>query len=330
MSVVYPWQGKSWIEFNRIFKQGRLPHAIILSGKEGMGLGHFAHVIANDILCQNNQHACGECKNCHLFAAGNHQDLFSVTNEDNAKQIKVDQIRELIDFIQLKSFAGNAKIVVIDPADTMNRNASNTLLTTLEEPPDNSLLLLISHRPAVLPVTIRSRCQIFNLDSDVDENTLDWISTQIDDAECDPEALLELANGAPLLAVTMQNNHVAADRRTIINEFLTLLENKSDPLEVASHWNALGSREVLEWLLKINQEMARYKISGNALNKGLLEFKERLQHHIKRLNLVQLSDSYDLVLKQYRMSLSPINLNTLGLLEELTLYWRSRLTEQRG
>jgi DNA polymerase-3 subunit delta' len=75
--------------------------------------------------------------------------------EAEGKQIKVGQIRDLIEFITLKSHSGGYKIALIKPAEVMNRNAANTLLKTLEEPPPQSLLLLLSHRPALLPITIR-------------------------------------------------------------------------------------------------------------------------------------------------------------------------------
>ena len=327
MSVVYPWQQRAWEYIDRIKQQQRLPHAMILSGKEGTGLRHFADVLANHLLCQSGQDICGTCRDCHLFASGNHPDLFSVQAEDNARQIKVDQIRELIDFISLKSFAGGVKMAIIDPADIINTNAANTLLKTLEEPPENSLLLLISHRPSVLPVTLRSRCQLLTVQAHINEQTVRWVHDQFEGGGGKPDILLELAEGAPLLAVSMHNGSILADREKILNQLFALLENKADPIKVADEWNIVGCREAIEWILKINHAMIVYKLCASIRNSALRTVKMRLHYHAKRLHLLQLSNSYNFILGRYRLALSSVNLGTLGLLEEITIYWQSKLAE---
>ncbi len=328
MAIVYPWQEKSWQDLTRIRQQGRLPHAIILAGRHGSGIGHFARVLANAVLCQTDQDACGGCRDCHLFAVGNHPDLLLINNQDHGGQIKVDQIRKLIDFISLKGFAGNAKIALIDATDGINPSAANTLLKTLEEPPENSLLFLLSHRPATLPITIRSRCQIVTVQVDINNATLQWIGNQIGDADKQPGVLLELAEGAPLLAVSMQNSGMLEAREKVINQLLALLEHKVDPIEAADYWNSIGCREIIAWVLRVNQAMIRYKLCGSIENSMLRAVKTRLHHHVKRLNLLQLAHSYAFILGQYRLALSPVSFNSLGLLEELTIYWQSRLAEK--
>jgi DNA polymerase-3 subunit delta' len=105
--------------------------------------------------------ACGACRTCQQIDAHTHPDFFVVEPdpEQATPQIKIEQVRELEQQVVYRPLIGLRKICLINDADRMTIGAANALLKTLEEPPDHSLFLLISSRPAALPVTIRSRCQ---------------------------------------------------------------------------------------------------------------------------------------------------------------------------
>ena len=113
--------------------------------------------------------------------------------EETGKQIKVDLIRDLIGFIQLSSQYNRYKICIIEPAEAMNRSSSNSLLKTLEEPPGQSLIILLSYQPSRIPVTIRSRCQHINFSADSSKNTLEWIENNINESKYSAADLLEVA-----------------------------------------------------------------------------------------------------------------------------------------
>ena len=104
--------------------------------------------------------ACDQCESCLKINAGSHPDLLLVAPED--RQIKIDEIRLIDDALSFRPFEGRTKIVIVDDADTMNIAAANAFLKTLEEPPGDSVLILISSRPDRLPATIRSRCSRVN------------------------------------------------------------------------------------------------------------------------------------------------------------------------
>jgi DNA polymerase-3 subunit delta' len=236
MLAVYPWQVEQWQHLRSVSKNGRLPHALLLAGPEGIGLGHFARCVSASLLCASNNeegYPCGSCKGCHLRQAGNHPDLFLMEPEAKGKQIKVDQVRDLIVFITLKSHSGGYKIALIAPAGAMNRNAANTLLKTLEEPPPQSLLLLLSHRPALLPITIRSRCQLLVFKGSMSKETTSWLIEQSDVPVNNPALLLSLAGGAPLRALALIEDGRLEFRGTVLDDLEALQRNKADPVRVA-------------------------------------------------------------------------------------------------
>ena len=145
MLDIYPWQYEQMQSLWSMCKQKRLPHALLFSGPEGIGLKQFTLSFAMKILCQSKDNqskvACGKCKSCELFEARSHPELKVILPKEKGKLIRVDQVRELIDYVSFKSFSGSIKIGIINPADAMNRNTANALLKTLEEPPAQSMLI---------------------------------------------------------------------------------------------------------------------------------------------------------------------------------------------
>ena len=144
----------------------RLAHAYLFHGEEAIGKRTTAICFAQALLCeqapsQGPVDGCGACRSCRQIDARTHPDYFVIEpdRELAAPQIKIEQIRELEQQIMYRPLVGERKICMIDEADRMTIGAANALLKTLEEPPDHSLFLLISNRPAALPATIRSRCQ---------------------------------------------------------------------------------------------------------------------------------------------------------------------------
>ncbi len=108
----------------------------------------------------SNHDCCDECTSCKKIDAGTHPDFLLISPESD--QIRIEEIRAIDDVLSLKAFEGRYKIVIVDDADAMNQYAANAFLKTLEEPPGNSLIILISANPDRLPDTIRSRCSRIN------------------------------------------------------------------------------------------------------------------------------------------------------------------------
>jgi DNA polymerase III subunit delta' len=157
-------------ELRRLFEIGRLPHALLLSGQRGIGKATLAFRLARFVLAPGAAAAGGlaiapESGAFRRVAAGGHADLLTVERAYDPRrrrlrgEIVVDDTREIAAFLRLTPAEGGWRVVVVDGADEMNRNAANALLKILEEPPSRCLLVLVAHSPGRLLPTIRSRCR---------------------------------------------------------------------------------------------------------------------------------------------------------------------------
>ena len=152
----------------RLFDAGRLPHALILCGPRGIGKATLAFRLARFVLAGGGDSGLAIAPQCGVFrrvASGGHADLLTVERGYDPRrrrlrgEIVVDDTREVAAFLRLTPAEGGWRVVVIDGADEMNRNAANALLKILEEPPPRTLLLLVAHSLGRLLPTIRSRCR---------------------------------------------------------------------------------------------------------------------------------------------------------------------------
>ncbi len=144
-----------------VLRQEKLAHAYLFFGDDGIGKLLTAKMLAQAVNCdkllKNSSDACGQCWACNQVESAVHPDVFYIAPD--GEQIKIAQIREMQDYLVYRPLIGRYKIYIVDNADRMNLSAANSLLKTLEEPPDRSLIILISSRPRHLLPTIRSRCQ---------------------------------------------------------------------------------------------------------------------------------------------------------------------------
>jgi DNA polymerase III subunit delta' len=138
---------------------GRLHHAYLFVGMEGVGKKVIALGLAKAIHCSATAgDFCGECTDCARIQDGNHPDVRIIEPLTGKKEIGIQQIRDLEKKLNFRSFSGKKKIAILDPATLMNLSAQNALLKTLEEPPENSLIILITATDGGLLPTLRSRC----------------------------------------------------------------------------------------------------------------------------------------------------------------------------
>jgi DNA polymerase-3 subunit delta' len=239
------WHETVW---RRLWKPAEgLPHALLLTGPEGTGKGAFATALVARLLCEAPQGnvACNTCPSCRWFRADNHPDFRHVVPEADAdgddtatdtdkkkgsRQILIDQIRALEDFVYVGGHRNGARVVVIEPAEAMNVAAANSLLKILEEPPSSVYFILVSSRWRRLLPTILSRCRVLKLPRPSNVQAKEWLRQQ---GQNTASELLPLLGDAPLLALEESER----GRGDILLQVLkTLAEPGRDPLALAARW----------------------------------------------------------------------------------------------
>lgn len=227
MQIAAPWHREMLQSLLAQHKEGRLPHALLLCGAKGTGKLRLARALLEAILCQTPIAglACGNCHACHLSAAGSHPDLVLLQPEEEGKAIKIDPVRELVQFSGRTPQYGGYRLALIAPTEAMNRNAQNALLKTLEEPGSDTLILLLSDQPGRLLATVRSRCQLRMLDKPDHTLALNWLADQVGQPER-AAALLSLANGAPLKALALDGSDWFAERENLLKQCLSMLAGR--------------------------------------------------------------------------------------------------------
>ncbi len=281
----YPWLDKQWQQLQSQKTGGKLPHAMLFAGPIGLGKYEFAVDFAKSILCENPQDngaACGRCRSCIKFEAHTHPDFYLVTPEETGKQIKIDQIRELITQFSLASHQGGYRVTIISPAENMTLAASNSLLKTLEEPPANTLLMLVTARLMDLPATILSRCQRLKFAVPDKTQARNWLKTTQNLSDPDVASALAVANNSPLKAISYLENEQPGLRHELFSSFCDILKGKS-ALQVVKPWLKSDLPEPINWVYSWVCDLIRIK---SGFESGLVNEDLSTDLH----NLVQLVD----------------------------------------
>ena len=323
--MIYPWQTKQWQQLQSQKQAQRLPHALLLVGADGLGKLDFANELASSLLCTSNStsEACGECNACKLIAAGTHPDLLYVAPEAAGKIIKVDEIRDLCKEFSLTSQFGGYKVAVIADADSMNINASNSLLKTLEEPTASSVLILVSSKPHRLPITIRSRCQSIDFQVPDAAQAESWLSDQIEGPNQDAcRLLLNLAHGSPLLAVKLADEELREQRKGLMAALMGAA-NKQSITELALGLSKLPSNQLLGWLYDWISDLLKLQQCGNTASLVHLDFQKELGVLAQRSSSQGLYGLMDQVVELRKFQSIP--LNTQMLWEDLLISWERQL-----
>jgi DNA polymerase-3 subunit delta' len=254
--MIYPWQEKAWGELGRY--RGRLPHALLLRGREGLGAEALAQTFAQALLCEapaERGFPCGRCPACRWFALGNHPDFrllqpdsfaaepaegeeAPAKKEKKSEQIRIDQVRALQDFLGIGTHRAGLRVIVVHPAEAMNENTQNALLKSLEEPPPATVFLLVTANAERLLPTVRSRCLALDLPVADPGVALAWLKEQ---GVADPAGLLAAAGGAPLAALDLA---ACAEAR---EAFLAGLRD-AGPLALAEQSQRTTPVQLVAWL----------------------------------------------------------------------------------
>lgn len=319
-----PWLQPHWRRLWDSHRAGRLGHALLLTGPSGIGKRHFADLFAAALMCDKpgpEGHPCGVCADCVLFAAGNHPDLTRLEPDPESKsgEIKVDAVRELCGRQSLTASRGPRAVLRIAPADAMNAFAANSLLKTLEEPSDSTLLMLISENPSRLPATVLSRCQRLSMLPPDPDSAGVWLSARLGGGKFDLGLLLRLAHEAPLRALVLADAQGLKLRDDGFRRFQAIAEGREDPLDTAGAWQQLEPTLVLEWLAGWVSDLLRIGRDRNAVYLNNPDRQAELSALAPRLAPAATHRYLQQILKARALATSPIN--KLLLFESLLVRW---------
>ena len=319
MNPSSPWLDACWRQLCAYIDQNRIPQALLITGNKGLGKRGLAERFAGTLLCSNPSTvgvSCGRCHGCKLYAAGNHPDLFLIAPEEPGKAIGINQIRELIADTQLKPQYDTYRVVIIDPAEQMNRSAANAFLKCLEEPAERTVIILISSKPAKLPPTITSRCQRLAIkapDRDIAPLWLDEHSVAATDRSSAPSKNnVENTSGDV-------GDAMLATRNACFKSWVAIARHRTSPVAVAEEWQKLPLPLLLFWLTSWLVDIIKCKFLPYSIPPSNSPYPNPLQELAAQLDLKSLYQLYDLLLASYERIDSQVNKQMM--LEEILILW---------
>jgi DNA polymerase-3 subunit delta' len=225
----------------RAVAKGRVAAAYCISGPSGVGKRTLADAFATELLCARAtaRGACGTCGQCARVAAGTHPDVRVLVRDEDRRDMRTEQVRELTRWLGLRPLMAARKVAIVDGADTLNEHGQNALLKTLEEPPGASVLVLVATRPSLLLPTVRSRCQHVRLDPLPDAamaRVLERHGVPHDRAAL----LLARAGGSPGRALALRDDPHAEQRGRLLERLGRLPELSAADLSALAQALARG------------------------------------------------------------------------------------------
>lgn len=282
---VYPWMREDFGRLCGLEKSGRLPHGLLFAGPADIGKKDLALAFANYLLCAaEGNKPCGSCAPCLLCRAGTHPDLLQVAPRDS-RQVRMEQIRDMIDWSMQTANQGGRKVALIDPADAMNAQSSNALLKCLEEPGPGTVIVLISSEPMSLLPTIRSRCQAMGFRLPDAAVASDWLREKTD-LETDAGILLDIAEGRPLKALSLDAGYLSL-RESIAGAVAAVATGKTSPMRFASLMAKEEPGAVLELLYHLVADSVGFSLAGEKHRFRNGDLRPRLEAYAASVGLAE-------------------------------------------
>ncbi len=275
----------------RALRHKKLPNSILFAGPEGIGKTEVALIVAKALNClKKTSDACEECSHCRAINNKNFPDVMVLFA---AKEVlKIEQMRFLKEMAYLKPMVGKKRAFIVQDAEKMSEEASNSLLKVLEEPPLFSQIILITPNPYRIIPTIKSRCQVFKFSPiHKDEIRKALVAKGIKSEKA--QILAQLVDGNLKQALSLEWDEVQARRKQAWQIFLALLrKEKASPLLRQLSTSRSSVKEELEKTLKIISAYCRDIILiKEKVDAGLLinpDFEKELREIERSMSLDQL------------------------------------------
>lgn len=233
-----------------------------MAGLAGVGKRAFATWLVESILCgaRTADGACGRCSACRQLLANAHPDYRLIEPAGASATVRIDAVRELVDWLQLTPAGEGHRVALVLGADTLNRNAANALLKTLEEPGEAGVLVLVADRAGALPPTIRSRCQRIVLKPGDPATALAWLEGRV----ADPARALARARGLPFAALEVLDEEREQERTLLLAAWQDLFLHRASVGRIADSVADLSTPCLLEAFLQWTALVIRQRSGADA------------------------------------------------------------------
>lgn len=327
MSPLYPWQHDDWARLQSL--RNRATQGLLFMGMKGIGKLELATRYAQSLLCEHPQadgSACEACPSCHWFGQGSHPDFRLVQPDADSeeaeaakpdstrmespkagagkkpsKQISVDQIRGLSDFLGMSAHQGGRRVVIIHPAEAMNVYAANALLKSLEEPPAGFIFILVTHKPQQILPTLLSRCLSLGMTAPDAPTATRWLAGQ---GVPHPADALATAGFSPLQALQGAEEAGLEARGKLLSAL-----SQPAQLDVFALAESLQKTElamVVHWLQQWCHDLVSMKLTGRLRYHPADEVVVRaLAAPLDALELARLQHHLQAVRKEAQHTLNP-------------------------
>lgn len=272
--------------FRKSIKSGKTSHAYIFEGPAGCGRRKTAMALIQALFCrQAEDDACGVCPSCRKVAGNNHGDIHFLEPLPDKRDISIAQLRDLQRDLALRPYEAPRKACIMEPADRMNLSSANSFLKTLEEPPGNALLILLTENADMLLQTIRSRCQLVRFAPLSSESIMVMLKRNGMD-EASAALLSQMANGSMQRAAELDGEALAQRHEVLIKHLATLSLDRISTIFTASEELGGNREETLE-LLDILLSFARDMIHLSSGCSDIINttIRPTLEGLVSRLNL---------------------------------------------
>jgi len=272
--TIHPWNQEIWQ--NLTLEPERSNHALLFCGGTGLGKQDIAFALAHFTLTETHSHSAG------LFDAGSHPDLHVIMPEDQIgenllgqyaqryieahngkpkRTITIEQIRMLSQAMTTYPHISSHRVILILCAETMNRNSENALLKSLEEPPANTLFVVVSDEVSKLAKTIRSRCSLINFKTPDRQRAEQWLSSQGILPSEQISTHLAMANNHPLQALALFKSDYLNSLKSVFTDVNGLWTQRSEVTQVAKNWQKIGGVRSVDILQKLAIDLLRCRVS---------------------------------------------------------------------
>ncbi|MFT5574460.1 MAG: DNA polymerase-3 subunit delta' [Cryomorphaceae bacterium] len=275
--TIHPWNQELWQHLT--LEPERSNHALLFNGDAGLGKKDLAMALAHFVMTETHS------QSATLFSAGSHPDLHVIMPEAQIQEnlvgsfarryiephagkkprqtITIDQIRKLSAALVTHPHIAGTRVIVIYAAETMNRSAANALLKSLEEPPQNTLFLMVSDELSKLAKTIRSRCSLLNFKAPDFDSARAWLALQGILPEDEIDNHLAMANNHPLRALSLYESNYLQSLKSVFTDVNGLWTQRSEATQVARNWQSIGASVSVDILQKLSTDLLRASLSDN-------------------------------------------------------------------